>query len=401
MKAVPGLRLAVLDDGLFVRTYAGELRPLSATFNRFVEAVARTGQFEDVRYIVPVRHLRIWEVEPALDPVDESLLEIVPTSFFSGIADYLVRAAYLAPRNWGPIERAIAEADLLWLRLPASNALLALAATRRHRVPYFVWLAGSAAGVARAQHRPWPLGWAARAVGGAYDAVGALAARSGPLITLDADLFASVVSQAEVEQTRAMAAPMRGSSPWRVVWAGRMAGGKGLPELVEAIQLLVDGGSDVTLVLIGDGPSRPSIERLLARLPAERVEDYGYVGDRDAYMTLLRSGDVLVHPSRAEGVPKVLVEAMAAGLPIVAADAGAVRGVLDDGGRGRIVRQGDIPALASALGELLDEPAQRAVLRQRALDWAADHTSEAQAHRLVRRLRELFPDLAWPAPVAG
>src|SRR5205809_2003608 len=110
---MPGIRLAVLDDGLFVRDPSGGTRPVAATFHRFVEAVARTGAFAGARYIVPVRDLRIWEVEPSLDPVDESLLEIVPTAFFAGIADYLFRAAYLLPRNWPLIDGALDGVDLL------------------------------------------------------------------------------------------------------------------------------------------------------------------------------------------------------------------------------------------------------------------------------------------------
>lgn len=391
------IRLAVLDDGLFVRTMSGEVRPIAATFNRFVEAVAREGPWERVRYMIPVRDLRAGQAQPGLDPVDESLLEIVPTAFFSGIEDYLVRAGYVAARNWRVIDRAIAESDLLWLRLPASNALLALNAARRHRVPHFGWLAGSVAGVARAQRRPLPLGWAGRAVGRAYDSVSALAGRGGPVITLDADLHASVVSDNDVEQTRAAAADVRKMGPWRIVWAGRMAGEKGLPELVEAVRQLLDGGQDVTLVLVGDGPARRSLDTLLARLPAGRVEDRGYVADRGAYMAVLRSGDLLVHTSHAEGVPKVLAEAMAAGLPIVAVDAGAIRGVLGDGERGRIVDAGDARVLAAAIRGLLDDPQERAALRERALAWATDHTAEMQAKRLVGWLREQFPALSWPA----
>ena len=85
------MKLAVLDDNLFVRTYSGEIRPISSTFSRFVEAVARSGTFEHVRYIIPVRQLRSWEVEPALDPVDESAVEVIATTFFSGIDEYLLR----------------------------------------------------------------------------------------------------------------------------------------------------------------------------------------------------------------------------------------------------------------------------------------------------------------------
>ncbi|MDP8904250.1 MAG: glycosyltransferase [Chloroflexota bacterium] len=401
-----GIRLTILDDGLFVRTYAGELRPVAATFHRFVEAVARAGPFERVRYVVPVRQLRIWEVEPALDPVDESVVEVVPTTFFSGLADYLLRAGWLLTRNWRPIDRAIADADLLWLRLPASNAPLALAAARRHRVPYFGWLAGSAAAVAGAQRRPWPMKLLARGVGAGYDAVSDLARRSGPTVTLDAELFASVVTATEVDATRAGLEAIRSrvadeetarheQPPWRVVWSGRMAGEKGLAELIDAVALLLERGLELTLVVIGDGPARPEYERALARLPAGRVEDYRYVGDRPSYMKLLRRADLFVHPSRAEGVPKVLVEAMAAGLPVVAADAGSIRALLGEGERGVVVPAGDPLALARAVDRLLADAGRRAELRQRGLAWAAQHTAEAQAQRLVSWLRQRFPQLDW------
>jgi glycosyltransferase involved in cell wall biosynthesis len=390
------VRLAVLDDGLFVRTGAGAIRPLSATFHRYVEAVARSGAFGRVRYIVPVRHLHPREAVPPLDAVDESVLEVVPTAFFRGIADYLLRAGWLAAHNWPIIDGAIGDSDLLWLRLPASNALLALTAARRRGVPHFGWLAGSVRAVARAQTRAGPARWLAETVGSGYDAVSSLAGRHGPLWTLDADLFASAVTAAEVAQTASRPVTRR-DGPWRVVWAGRMAREKRLSDLVEAVRRVRLSGHDVSLVLIGDGPARPALERALAGLPRDRVEDHGYVGERASYMNLLRGGDVLVHPSGAEGVPKVLVEAMAAGLPVVAADAGAVRELLDTGARGKLVPAGDVARLADVIAGLLDNEPERAVLREQGLAWAAEHTAEAQAGRLIGRLRDEFPQLDWPS----
>jgi glycosyltransferase involved in cell wall biosynthesis len=388
------LRLTVLDDGLFVRTYADEVRPQSATFHRFVEAVARVGPFGQVRYVVPVRKLRIWEVEPALDPVDESVLEVVPTASFSGIADYILRAGWLTSRNWATISSAVAGSDLLWLRLPASNGVLALAAARRHRVPHFAWVAGSVEAVANAQRRAAPTRILASLVGTAYDAVTRLAGRSGPSIELGPGLFTSVVTDAEIEETRS-AVREAATGPARVVWAGRMAAEKGLTDLVDAVRLLREGGRDVALVLVGDGPARPAVESALAVLPADRVEDYGFIGDRESYMGLLRTGDLLVHPSRADAVPKVLVEAMAAGLPIVATEAGAVREILGDGERGRLVPAGDKSALAATIGELLDDSTEREALCRRGLEWAADHTAEAEARRLIHLLKAEFPQLDW------
>jgi hypothetical protein len=389
------IRLAVLDDGLFVRTHANSVHPVSATFHRFVEAVVQTGGFHDARYLVPVRQLKAGERAPALGPVDEEVLEVVPTAPFSGIADYLARAGYMCARNWRPISRTIEDSDLLWLRLPASNALLALAAARRARVPHFGWLAGKVGDVARAQSGPAPLSWLARVVGTGYDAVSELAGQNAPLVRLGDDLFSSIVTGTEVAATRAVSPTVDGP-PWRIAWAGRMAGEKGLPVLVEAMRALIESDCDVTLVLIGDGPERRSVESAIARLPAGRVRLVGYVGDRQAFLDLLRDAHVFVHPSEADSVPKVLVEAMAAGLPIVAADAGAVDQMLDSGDRGRLVPAGDPLALAAAIRDLLNNPAARSALRERGLAWAADHTAEAQAGRLVAWMRAHFPDLAWP-----
>jgi Glycosyl transferases group 1 len=391
-----GPRLAVLDDGLFVRTAAGGVRPVAATFNTFVEAVARTGEFRHARYMIPVRDARIWETESPLQPVDESLVEIVPTTWFSGIADYVLRAGYIAARNWMTIDRAVATSDLVWLRLPASNALLALAATRRHRVAHFGWVAGSVSAVAASGERSRPMAFGATALGRAYDAVTQLVGRTGPLIELDGELFASVFTDDDVATSR-LAGPRAGASR-RIVWSGRMAAEKGLVDLIDIVSALSEGGRDVTLVVVGDGPERHAVEAAVARagLPRDRVELYGHVGDRGAYMALLRGGDVFVHPSRAEGVPKTIAEAMAAGLPVVATDVGNVRGLLGDGERGVVVPAADRGALVAAVGELLDD-AHRHALRERGLDWAAAHTAEAQAARLVERLRRDFPDLPWPA----
>ncbi len=222
--------------------------------------------------------------------------------------------------------------------------------------------------------------------------VSELAGRHGPLVRLDGELFSSIVSSTELAATRAIR-PAGEGPPWRIAWAGRMAGEKGLPVLVEAIQLLLQSGCDVTLTLIGDGPERPNVERAVAQLPPGHVRFAGYVGERREFLDMLRDAHVFVHPSQADKVPKVLVEAMAAGLPIVAADTGAIGQVLGGGDRGRLVRAGDAQALAQAVRGLLMDPAARTLLRDRGLAWAADHTAEREATRLIGWLSRQFPQL--------
>jgi glycosyltransferase involved in cell wall biosynthesis len=388
------VRLVILDDGLFVRTPRGAVHPVAATFHRFAEAVVRAGPFGGrARYLMPVRQLGLDEAPPPLPAVDQAVLEVVPTAPFRGIADYVTRWPIQLARNWPPISSTIRDSDLVWLRTPASNALPALLAGELHGVPHFTWQAGSVGQVAAGQQRPAPLRALARLVGAGYDAVSAFSRRTGPSIELDGDLFASVVTLADVNASRQRRATKRKRAPWVVAWAGRMAPEKGLPELLEAARLLGEGGMPVRLVLIGDGPLRASLEERARALPPDAVIFTGFVGDREQYMATLRAADVFAHPSHAEGVPKALIDALAAGLPVVASSVGRVAELLDWGSRGRLVPPGDAPALAAALGELLADADARRALRDRGLEWAAAHTVDAQAERLVAWLGRHFPEL--------
>lgn len=391
------VRLAVLDDGLFVRTPGGSVHPTAATFHRFVETVAREGRFAAARYVVPIRHLGPGDTPPALPAVDRELLDIVPTAPFAGIADYVLRLGVVSARNWPIIRRAVSASDLVWLRLPASNALLTLAACRLTGVPCFGWLAGSVSEVVAGQPRSRLTAGPAGLLARAYDAVSTLAAREGPLIRLDSDMSTSVVTMEDIATLANRPERGRSDGRSRIVWAGRMAPEKGLPDLIRAAQLLLEDGLDVELSFIGDGPVRHEIEDAAVGLGSGRAQFHGYVGDRTRYLELLAEGDVLVHPSRAEGLPKVIVEAMAVGVPVVATAVGTVPDLLAGGERGRLVPPAQPDALRQAIADLLADGRARERLARAGQAYAADHTAEAQARRLLAWMRERFPHVAWDA----
>lgn len=129
------------------------------------------------------------------------------------------------------------------------------------------------------------------------------------------------------------------------------------------------------LTLVGDGPERPALERQVRdRRLAERVRFMGYRSDPQ---TFLQQAAVFVLPSRFEGMPNALLEAMAAGLAVVVTDAspGPLE-VVDDGVTGLVVPSEAPQALAAALERLAVDPALRARLgaaaqtRLRQMDWS-------------------------------
>ena len=162
------------------------------------------------------------------------------------------------------------------------------------------------------------------------------------------------------------------------VWHGRVALGiKGLDVLLDAWRRLTDArpGRDLRLVLVGTGQSAGEFRALLATgaYPGVHWHD-AFVLDRAVLRGYLAAGDAYVLASRREGFPVALVEALAAGLPVVATDVSGARDVVETAPEpvGAVVPVGDAGALADALGALLDDPA-----RARRMGAAARRHAEA------------------------
>jgi glycosyltransferase involved in cell wall biosynthesis len=163
-----------------------------------------------------------------------------------------------------------------------------------------------------------------------------------------------------------------------VVFVGRLHRQKGVDTLVTAVRRLP---SDTMLTLVGDGPERRAIERQAREMGiAERVRITGFVPHADV-PALLAAADVVVLPSRYEELGTALVEAMAAGRPIVATAVGGIPEVVRDGVGGLLVPADDPAALAAAIGRILADPALAARLAAGARERAAGYDWDRLAER--------------------
>jgi glycosyltransferase involved in cell wall biosynthesis len=129
---------------------------------------------------------------------------------------------------------------------------------------------------------------------------------------------------------------------------GRLTPQKGFDVLVDAVRLLVARGRSVEVRVAGEGREAVALRGRAADLPIS------FVGFLDGPAALLGDVDVFCLPSRAEGLPLALLEAVSAGRPAVATDVGDVRSVLGD--VVTVVPPDDPAALAGALAQLLDHP---------------------------------------------
>src|SRR4051812_1285749 len=152
----------------------------------------------------------------------------------------------------------------------------------------------------------------------------------------------------------------------RVLSVGRLDAEKNPLLLADVLTRLRDSGRDFKLVVCGDGPLDQELqERLVALGVADRAELRGYVSLDDGLLELYRSSHVFLHVSWTEGLPQVLFEAFASGLPIVAT---AVGGVPDGvNGAGLLIPPGDADAAATAVVRLASDAGLRGELVERGI----------------------------------
>ena len=163
----------------------------------------------------------------------------------------------------------------------------------------------------------------------------------------------------------------------------RLVAVKDLPTLVRAARLVVDAVPDARFVLGGEGPEHAALEALRAGLGLDA--HVCFPGTLDS-ADVITGFDVAVLTSTSEGMPNFVVEAMAAGVPVVSTRAGAAPELLDEGALGRLAAVGDARAIADGILEVIRDPAAARARAARAADKVRDMTPAT----IARRYLDLF-----------
>jgi glycosyltransferase involved in cell wall biosynthesis len=292
--------------------------------------------------------------------------------------------------------RVLGDVDAVWLLGPHPLAILfgVLAALRRRKV--VLGVRQDMPAYMRARH---PGNRTLMAAALALEGMWRLLGRAWPVIVVGPDLArryrgarrllpatVSLVRAADIA-TDGCRRTARDGGPFRVLSVGRLDAEKNPLLMADILAELVGRGVDARLTVCGTGPLSDALAARLAELGvADRAELLGHVGLDTTLRDLYRTSDALLHVSWTEGVPQVLLEAFAGGVPAVATAVGGVPEIAD--GAALLVPPGQAAAAADALARLAADPSLAADLADRARARVRERTLETESGRVARFITE-------------
>lgn len=317
--------------------------------------------------------------------------------YFGGsIWGFFLRFPLVICPTWRALSRAVRAADHVLLQQPSPTGWLAYLAARCQGKPVSLFMVGDIREVVRrgGKYRGIAVAGIARLGAFLFHRMSLRMARGNLVFVAGSDLdrrFAGVASDCvRVIPSTVMEQDMQGGrcgwrrQPMRLLFVGRLVPVKGVDLLLRAVKSLSETGLSVQLSIVGDGPSHRQLMQTVKTLGIERqVEFLGWVAPSQLFANVYPSASVLILPSLSEGVPKVLLEAMAVGLPVVASNVGGIPDLVKHGVTGLLVSPGCVQDLASAIRCLMEDPGLQSRLGQNAWRAARRYTVETQG-RVMR-----------------
>lgn len=303
------------------------------------------------------------------------------------------------------------ECDLVWLCVPHPLAVLFAQICRHQQKPFFMLVRQNLVKMVKYQNRGIKR-IVAISVAALLEKWFQYLAKKHATFTVGQEMYhlykkddtspvfetaCSLISHEDIALSRILRNTEREPREIQLLYVGRLDPGKGIEYLIEALRMLiVEDVYAVHLHVVGTGRMEQEYRQQVNTFQLNRhVTFHGYLVHGNALLELYRSASVFIMPSLSEGVPQVLLEAMASGTPVIATNVGGIPGLVSDGIHGLLVDPGAPRQIAQAVIEIAQDPALQQRLRANAFEKVSHHTLEVEREQMVATLRRLC---LWPRP---
>ena len=303
---------------------------------------------------------------------------------------------------------AIRRMDVVHARLPDYTGVAGSLAARLHGVPCFHQIVGDwqelAANIPAT--KAYGLGFLLKMHMLLYDRVERWVCRNQLVFAQGEKAYAKhagssachlVLSSAHYRADVVEPSPKFQREPFVILSVGRLQIEKNHPLIVRALAKLRAKDPRWRFVLVGEGPHEAALRALIDQLGiTDSVVLAGQLDRGAPLWSQYDASDVFVLSSFNEGTPKVVLEAMARGLPVVATNVGGVPTAVANEQRGLLVPSGDVDALVAALERMAADAELRARCQRQAHEFAMEHTLEISTRRMLEAVARRWPQLKIP-----
>lgn len=311
-------------------------------------------------------------------------------------------ALYKLPQLYDILSKSLHLFDIVGAVVPSLTGNLFLQLARKNERPYFAYIRGNVKKSAWFELTGFKR-WSGYAYFGMLDVWTRGLIRSGLAFAVGQDLVNAysressavhriVVSVISGSAIHGRPPHFRDANKTRLLHVGRLSSEKGVVVLLEALrQLKRKYQRRFELTVAGSGPEEIRLKENAKSLGIEKnVRFLGYVREDAELSRLYQESDVFILPSFTEGVPKVILEAMANGLPVVATSVGGIPEIIQNGENGLLVPPGDAEGICESVYRLLIDQKLCARVRTSAIETARMYTMERQGENIIRLLNGYF-----------
>ena len=331
--------------------------------------------------------------------IPQHKIEVCALPYYKNVTGLLANAFILLPRIWGIVKKSIHNWDVLWLTWPHPISLLMLIKARRSNKLCFLVVRQNLKELVKQRYSGIKK-LAALLVVNSLEWLLKLMAKDVIIFTVGGEMYQkfrrcySHVHQIEISLLSKNILPnyFPLSScdfhvPLRLLFVGRLDPEKGLKYLFHALAMLKEQNQKVHLDIVGSGPEENNLQKLTQELYLnEWVSFHGYIPFGEALFYCYQNTDLLVLPSLSEGIPQVLLEAMAIGVPIITTRIPSMKGFISHKENGWLVAPGSAATLTKAIMQLANNPIIVESMVKRSREGFYRHTMEFQHEKILKLL---------------
>ena len=296
------------------------------------------------------------------------------------------------PLNLLSIWRTVKQADAVHTPIPGDIGTIGMLVALAQRKPLFVRHCGSWGIKATMTNRF--LNWLLPRIAGGRKVVMATGGGDEPPCPDNANIqwiFSTTLSKSDIKSLP-VAEPWTINQPLRLVTVGRLTPGKNIKTILCALPTIIDKYQTTSLEIVGDGELRAGLEGYAKELGIEeKVRFHGNI-THEQVIEILSCSHLFIFPTRGEGFPKVVLEAMACGLPVIASDVSVLPHLIGDK-NGQILPETTPGVVSNEVVLLISDPRSLRDMSASARTTAGTYTLEARRDTIGERLQAAWGPL--------